>query len=170
MSLRQPKLRPLLRIIAAGCLLLWLLATSYCGMEHLFESSQHSRGKRFEGEVTIAASPRASAQRKAFEHTYAAKAQRSEQSKRGSDRDDDEDGVCCSTLHATATSPPQTLPKPDLHLLDVLTISPIAPAPIADASEDLFERHARSREWVFTPEVSLGPAFRSLAPPVFSLS
>ena len=28
-------------------------------------------------------------------------------------------------------------------------------------------RHVRPRHWVFTPEVSLGPAFRSLAPPSF---
>ena len=28
-----------------------------------------------------------------------------------------------------------------------------------------FGRQARTREWIFTPEVCLGPAFRSLAPP-----
>ena len=28
-----------------------------------------------------------------------------------------------------------------------------------------FDRQAHSREWTFTPEVCLGPAFRSLAPP-----
>ena len=28
-----------------------------------------------------------------------------------------------------------------------------------------FSRQVRTRDWVFTPEVCLGPAFRSLAPP-----
>ena len=31
-------------------------------------------------------------------------------------------------------------------------------------------RQAKPRDWVFTPEVSLGPAFRSHAPPFISLA
>ena len=33
-------------------------------------------------------------------------------------------------------------------------------------TETSVSRQPRTREWVFTPEVSLGAAFRSLAPPV----
>ena len=37
----------------------------------------------------------------------------------------------------------------------------------ADTASASSTRPSTSRDWVFTPEVSLGPAFRSLAPPVF---
>jgi hypothetical protein len=40
-------------------------------------------------------------------------------------------------------------------VMDATTIEPLA----------LFSRQTRLREWVFTPEVCLGPAFRSHAPP-----
>jgi hypothetical protein len=39
---------------------------------------------------------------------------------------------------------------------------------LANSSEDIQFRNGRSRDWVFTPEVCLGPAFRSHAPPVVS--
>jgi hypothetical protein len=35
------------------------------------------------------------------------------------------------------------------------------------APQALPARQTKRREWVFTPEVCLGPAFRSHAPPVF---
>ena len=36
----------------------------------------------------------------------------------------------------------------------------------AGTASHLTSRQAKARDWVFTPEVCLGPAFRSLAPPV----
>lgn len=61
-----------------------------------------------------------------------------------------------------------TLVAPQLHTLYLL-----APMTIAlDAAEvqlkARFSRQAWTRDWVFTPEVCLGPAFRSLAPPLLS--
>jgi hypothetical protein len=39
---------------------------------------------------------------------------------------------------------------------------------LPNPNEAVLSRQSRSREWVFTPEVCLGPAFRSLAPPVLA--
>lgn len=72
----------------------------------------------------------------------------------------------CSTLKtmlAGADSPP--LVAPQLHTLYLL-----APISLAlDATEEQpdapFTRQAGTGDWVFTPLVCLGPAFRSLAPP-----
>ena len=72
----------------------------------------------------------------------------------------------CATLKtmlAGADAP--TLVTPELHALYFL-------APIArfldttqPEREAFISRQARPRDWVFTPEVCLGPAFHSLAPP-----
>jgi len=37
MIVRTPKLHPALRFVAAGCVVLWLLASSYCSVEHLLD-------------------------------------------------------------------------------------------------------------------------------------
>ena len=75
----------------------------------------------------------------------------------------------CSTLKtmlAGADAPP--LVAPQLHTLYLL--APIALA--LDATETQpdasFFRQAGTGDWVFTPLVCLGPAFRSLAPPALS--
>lgn len=72
----------------------------------------------------------------------------------------------CSTLKtmlAGADAP--TVIAPQFHTLYLL-----APLSLAlDATETqpkaAFFRQSRTRDWVFTPGVCLGPAFRSLAPP-----
>ena len=74
----------------------------------------------------------------------------------------------CSTLKTMlAGGEAPTLVAPQLQTLYLL-----APMALAlDATEvqpkALFSRQARTCDWVFTPEVCLGPAFRSLAPPFF---
>ena len=72
----------------------------------------------------------------------------------------------CFTLQnlvTTGDAPP--LAVPEFSVLYVLT--PLAFALDAMSTEPgaSFSRQANLRDWVFTPEVSLGPAFRSLAPP-----
>jgi hypothetical protein len=60
--------------------------------------------------------------------------------------------------------------KSEFQLLD--TLAWFAPA-IQETEIELVVplfRQARPGDWVFTPEVSLGPAFRSLAPPISSLT
>jgi hypothetical protein len=74
----------------------------------------------------------------------------------------------CSTIQAVITTmTPVVISKPVSQ--PVLNISPLSVGRqqvfASPPSETL--RRAKPRDWVFTPEVCLGPAFRSLAPPVF---
>jgi hypothetical protein len=75
----------------------------------------------------------------------------------------------CSTLKTMlAGGDAPTLVAPQLHTLYLL-----APMTLAlDATEVQpkapFSRQAWTGDWVFTPLVCLGPAFRSLAPPLLS--
>ena len=54
--------------------------------------------------------------------------------------------------------------SPSLHLAYVSALL-LAQYEFQNTSETVGIRQATLRDWVFTPEVSLGPAFRSLAPP-----
>ena len=54
--------------------------------------------------------------------------------------------------------------SPSLHLAYVSALL-VAQYEFQNTSETVGIRQATLRDWVFTPEVSLGPAFRSLAPP-----
>ena len=91
---------------------------------------------------------------------------------------DDHDGPTPSTPAATTTcltlktmlagadAPPLVAPQPHtLYLLAPISLALDATEEQPDAP---FTRQARTRDWVFTPLVCLGPAFRSLAPPFFS--
>ena len=91
---------------------------------------------------------------------------------------DDHDGPTPSTPAATTTcltlktmlagadAPPLVAPQPHtLYLLAPISLALDATEEQPDAS---FSRQAWTGDWVFTPEVCLGPAFRSLAPPFLS--
>lgn len=54
---------------------------------------------------------------------------------------------------------------PDFPILYFLTPAALALDAAASKPEAIFSRQANHSDWVLTPEVSLGPAFRSLAPP-----
>jgi hypothetical protein len=75
--------------------------------------------------------------------------------------------VTLKTMVVGADAP--TLVPPEFHTLyllssHVLSLEDLASEPAGEL------RQARSFDWIFTPEVSLGPAFRSLAPPLVVLS
>ena len=77
-----------------------------------------------------------------------------------------EDERCCSTIQAFVQTPPVfVIPNPiSQPVLDIsLSCAAREHAFAAPPSETL--RRAKPRDWVFTPVVCLGPAFRSLAPP-----
>jgi len=72
----------------------------------------------------------------------------------------------CSTLKSALVGGGATaLVQPDAHLL--YTLAPVALMLDVTAIEpsSVSSRQARPRDWVFTPEVYLGPALHSLAPP-----
>jgi hypothetical protein len=82
--------------------------------------------------------------------------------------------MTCSTLQtmlATAddgsslVSPAPAVVQPDASLLAEFFLVALPPHLHSDAPLPGFSRQARPCDWAPTPEVSLGPAFRSLAPP-----
>jgi hypothetical protein len=169
MTVKKTKCQPAFCFIAVGCFLLWLLATSYCGVDHLFESALPAHGHGHGGELART-SPRANASEpKSHERADAAPSHDGDKHGRDSHHGDDQDGICCSTLHATAQTPQPGLAAAALQSAEFLCTVLNAQETLSTTPQARFDRHAEGREWVFTPEVSLGPAFRSHAPPFSSL-
>ena len=139
MTSSRTKLSPLLRSLAAVMLLVWVAAVTACSTKCLCADSEANHMEQ------------ASAHGQSHD----------------SDKDCDHDNSFCDSLHSLAPmSVSVVLDKPDFGLaftLDFLTTTQlVAITPL----ETSVSRQPPSREWVFTPEVSLGAAFRSLAPPV----
>lgn len=75
--------------------------------------------------------------------------------------------VCYTLKHLFADGPQLQLTIPELPVFDTAVIFEA----ITLCSEPVLSTRLRQQqtpEWVFTPEVSLGPALRSLAPPITS--
>ena len=148
MRSRQTTFSPLLRFFAAGALLVWVAAQVFCFAHCNFGVSH--------GDSTQPSC-----------HASAPSQAHHEDGDSSSPAHHDSSGsVACSTLKsALADSGSVSLVHPDFRLLYALT--PVALMLDITAAEPISpcSRQARPREWVFTPEVSLGPAFRSLAPP-----
>jgi len=146
MRLRQTTLSPLLRSLAALALVVFVVAQAMC-----FVHCNFGGGHGDKAQPSCHSSPQHAASH---------------------DGDDDSapsapsPTTACSTLKtmlAGGDAPMLTaFQTHTLYLLPsvVLALDAAVPRPQA-----VFGRQAHSREWVFTPEVCLGPAFRSLAPP-----
>src|SRR6185436_8447165 len=147
MSLRRTTLSPLLRSLAALALTVFVVAQTMCFI-HCHFGGGHSNSD-------AQPSCHGSSQAKATHDDHDAPAPAPT--------------ATCSTLKtmlAEADAP--TVIAPHLHTLYLQ-----APISLAlDATETQpkasFFRQSGTRNWVFTPEVCLGPAFRSLAPPSLS--
>ena len=82
---------------------------------------------------------------------------------------DKQGGIVCTSLKSALTGSGSTaLVQPDLHLLYELAPFALALDAMATKPAGLCFRQAQPRDWVFTPEVCLGPAHRSHAPPFLS--
>jgi hypothetical protein len=140
----QPMTSGLVRIFAAGVLLVWLAAFTHCSTECLAgDSDSYSQA----------------------EHSHPA----AEPSTRShdSDKHGSHDDSFCIALHSICpVSTDSVLAKPDFGLACPLNFVSTAQFAALTPPEALVSRQPPDREWVFTPEVSLGPAFRSLAPPL----
>lgn len=76
------------------------------------------------------------------------------------------DGSVCATLKsALVDNDPSGTTQPNLSPLYTLALFSIVLETTASAPSAPIFRPAEKHDWVFTPEVCLGPAFRSLAPP-----
>lgn len=164
---QQPRITIGLRLVAAGCIVLWLLASSYCSIEHLFGDDHHAEANISEA---VAYHGR--------DHLHGAEAAEHEQREAGHSHEaeppshdshpHDGDDICCSTLMATAQiATPSIFVKPLLDPLNQSFPVPLACDSMIAASTVPTECQSKRRECLFTPEVCLGAANRNHAPPVF---
>lgn len=165
---RQPKIHVGLRMVAAGCIVLWLQATSHCALQHLFAGDDHHPAEAGASETLAHHDHDHAQESEAAEHAHseAGHSHDSEPPSNDSHPHDGGDDACCSSLMATAQiATPTVIVKPVFQPLNFLgTVFPARDSMLA-ASEDKAERQARPRDRVFKPEVCLDPAHRSLAPP-----
>ena len=146
MRLRQTTLSPLLRSLAAFALVVFVVAQAMC-----FVHCHFGGGHGDKAQPSCHSSPQHAA---------------SHDGDNDSSPSAPSPTTACSTLKTMlAGGDSLTLTAFQTHTLYLL--APVALA--LDATETqqdaAFSRQAHSREWTFTPEVCLGPAFRSLAPP-----
>lgn len=148
MRSRQTTFSPLLRSFAAGALLVWVAAQVFC-----FAHCNFGVGHGGSEEASCHGS-------------VPTQAHHDDGDSSGPAHHDESSSAACSTLKsALVGSGSAALVQPDFHLL--YTLAPVALMLDMTAAEPTSpsSRQAKARDWVFTPEVSLGPAFRSLAPP-----
>ena len=155
-SSRQPKLKISLRVAAVISLFAWVLASSLCLSESLFshwsDGAGHDalRGHQSDWHHDTASTEGPSG------HSH-------------DSNNGEEGGSCCSSLNALPhTGSSALLPKGDFGQLAPLHFALLTPVLTFVQPEVSPPRQTKSRDWVFTPEVYLGPAFRSHAPPLFA--
>ena len=73
--------------------------------------------------------------------------------------------TCSTLMNISISGDAPTLVVPHFSVLYLLTPCALALEAAESKPEAIFTRQANHFDWVLTPEVSLGPAFRSLAPP-----
>lgn len=145
---RQRKSSLAFRLCAVVSLLVWVAASGFCSVESLIGADHHADG---------------AAQ---HDHDVAASAD-SDHHSPDSDKKDGDEHSCCSSLTAAAPSASQTiLTKPDFGKLLSPNFLWLAQTLAFVQPEAPILRQPPDRQWVFTPEVYLGPAFRSHAPPL----
>ena len=180
MTHRQPKLPLALRIIAAGCVVLWLAGVSACNLEALFccdshggETAAHEHHEHSHDTKDAVAGAEHSHDANA-RHSHNAEAHHSHDAEghsHGSHKHNSKEGSCCSTLKAVVqTANPVVFSKLDFHPIPFLCVLLETHAASLSLSETPPNRQAKPRDGVFTPEVCLGPAHLSLAPPFSLLS
>ncbi|HEY5298908.1 MAG TPA: hypothetical protein VIK59_13460 [Verrucomicrobiae bacterium] len=139
MKKSSTKLSPFLRFVAAGMLLVWVAAVTACSTECLGEDS-HSDSAQM-GQTA------------------------SNQSHDSNKPDSHDDSLCVSLHSVCPTSPSLSFAKPDFGLAFTLDFLSAAQLITVAQPEAFVSRQPQEREWLLTPEVCLGPAFHSLAPP-----
>ena len=145
---RQITFSPPLRSLAAGALLVWVAAQVFC-----FAHCNFGVGHSDSGEASCHGSAPTSAHHDDGDSSSPAHHESSA-------------SAACSTLKsALVGSSAATMVQPDFQLL--YTLAPLALDVTAEPTVS-YSRQPKARNWVFTPEVCLGPAFRSLAPPILS--
>lgn len=143
---RQPRLSAALRGWVVVSLLVWIAALAFCAWEPLIESfhvADHHHGDE-------AAPPHEDTG-----HSH------------GPENGGGDDHSCCSTFKAIPQSAGSSaLFRPDFGQVAHLQFMLLTQAFAVVRPDINPPRQPPDREWVFRPEVCLGPAFRSHAPPL----
>ena len=148
---QQRRLKPVLRICAALMLLVWVAASGFCSAEPLFA---HAKPGEHDSDKTAHHQDEAVPSSTDSSHSH------------DSDKHDDGEHSCCASLTAAAPSAnPTVLTKPDFGKLLSFNLLWLAQVLTSVQPEAPISRQPPDSQWVFTPEVRLGPAFRSHAPP-----
>lgn len=173
MKPRTARLHPVLRAFAAGCAALWIGGVVLCDAEHLFEAADARAGG--DDRPTVHRAAGLAHDDNAGDHTGAGKHSHDHHSDHaehnGHQHSDHQhnhgDGeACCSTIKATSQpSTPVVVYPPTGHIFVVPPEVLAMRASALIALERRIEHPPPDRDWIFTPEVYLGPAVRSHAPP-----
>lgn len=149
---KRTTLNPLVRLMAAGAVVVWLAASGFCALETLVGCAHEEANA---GQVVLQAGPA---------HHDPAPPQDSD-SHHGHERS------CCTSLQTAEWALHSVfLLAPDFGQIRALLYVWSSPLFTPADRAETFSRQTPDREWVFTPEVCLGPAFRSHAPPFSSLA
>jgi hypothetical protein len=140
MASRRTTLKPFLRFVAAGMLMVWIAAVTACSTECLGENS-HS------------------------ESTHIGQVAADNQSHDSNKQDSHDDSLCASLHSVCPTSPSLGFAKPDFGLAFTLDFISTAQLVTLAQPKASVSSQPPDDELIFTPEVSLGAAFYSLAPP-----
>ena len=166
MTSRNPTLPVALRIVAAGCVVVWLAAVSACDLEHFLDfghhgasdANEHAGSHEAEADHDEADSPHGNGNQ--------AEAHHAEGDSHDSHDHDGKGDSCCSKLKANVQmAKPFSFNKPVFQPIPFLCVSLKAHGSVLALSNKPSHRQAKTRDWVSTPEVCLDPAHRSLAPP-----
>jgi hypothetical protein len=175
---QQPKVSALLRIFAGTSALLWLVGIGVCGMARICNCANHEADRAAHASpvhehgavfpLEHGHSDHSTHHHGAEVHQHATPSHHHDAATPESCAGKDRCQCGCSTIQALITTmTPVVSSKPVSQ--PVLNISPLCLGHqqvfASPPSETL--RRAKPRGWVFTPEVCLGPAFHSLAPPAF---
>ena len=145
MGLRQTTLSPLLRSVAALALVVYVVAQALCFLHCNFGGGH--------GDPGVASCHSAESAQACHEESDSPPPVPTKT-------------TTCSTLKNTLVASDGPISViPHVSVLYFLAPHALALEAGAPKAEAIFSRQANHSDWVLTPEVSLGPAFRSLAPP-----
>lgn len=168
MTRRSPKLPLVSRIIAAGCIAIWVAGVSACDLEALFCCDSHGSQAVAHGDQEHSHdTEHAVADTNDSHDVDAHHSGEADSHSHDSPTPGGKEGSCCSTLKAVAQTPTSVVfSKPVFLPIPFLCVPVETHATLPALLQSPPDRHFISCDRVFTPEVCLGSAFQSNAPPV----
>lgn len=166
---RQPQLPLASRILAAGCVAIWLTGSSICNLGALCCCDSHDSETIAHADSGLSADTTGVG----TDHAPDADAHHSDVAdgcSHDSPEHDSKKCACCSKLIAVVPSAETVVfCKPDFHPISLICVLVKTHAASLARSENPPNRHAHRWDRAFTPKVCLDPAHRSHAPPAFRL-